>query len=246
MNLILAVSAIPAYFIDSVAAGIHIMLHAVFIKEIQFVVDPLQSGHRIPIFVPVICAVRGFYPAALAKLHVGDGDMLRFLFLPVSVRVNRGDDDEDVFPLGASAVNYLMNTPLVSEYLKHGNDYIYSIFCLYTKDPAGTMTDKRLSRIREAYHNAYPEYASIYATYYIYYLYKFYMNCYEDYSFVRNVRMGFIHLGMIEFLHALYYDKKSTLPIDEFTHILSAYNKRAYFNYENLDEMYEVFIADFF
>ncbi len=152
----------------------------------------------------------------------------------------------DVFPLGASAVNYLMNTPLVSEYLKYGNDYIYSIFCLYTKDPAGTMTDKRLSRIREAYHNAYPEYASVYAAYYIYYLYKFYMNCYEDYSFVRNVRMGFIHLGMIEFLHALYYDKKSTLPVDEFTHILSAYNKRAYFNYENLDEMYEVFIADFF
>ena len=152
----------------------------------------------------------------------------------------------DVFPLGASAINYLMNTPLVSEYLKYGNAYIYSIFCLYTEDPAGTMTDKRLTRMHEAYHSAYPEYAPIYAAYYIYYLYKFYMNCYEDYSFVRNVRMGFIHLGMIEFLHALHYEKKGTLPVDEFTHILSAYNKRAYFNYENLDEMYEVFIADFF
>lgn len=152
----------------------------------------------------------------------------------------------EVFPLGASAVNYLMNTSLVSDYLKYGSPYIYEIFSIYTSQPSGTYTEKRLRSIREAYHGACPGNARIYAAYYSYYLYKFYLNCYEDYSFVKNIRMGFIHLGMIEFLHTIYFDKYGKLDTDEFAHIMSSYNKRAYFNYENLDSMYEVFIADFF
>lgn len=151
-----------------------------------------------------------------------------------------------VFPLPASAVNFLMNTALVSEYLKYGSPYIYGIFRIYTDYPSHRISAARLNKIYEEYTKKYPDYAGYYAAYYVYYLYKFFLNCYEDYSFTKNIRMGLIHLGMVFFLHSIYFDKNGELPLSEFTHIMSAYNRRAYFNYENLDRMYEVFVADFF
>ncbi len=170
-------------------------------------------------------------PSRMAGSKFGSGDATSF---------------GEVFPLPASAINYLMNTSLVAEYLKYGSPYIYEVFKIYRDHPAGRYTGLKLGRLYEAYMQKYPDYAGYYAAYYEYYLYKFYLSCYEDYSFTKHVRMGLIHLGLIFFLHVIYDEKCGELPLSEFTHVMSAYNRRAYFNYENLDVMYEVFIADFF
>lgn len=148
-------------------------------------------------------------------------------------------DQRKVFPLSSIQIRSLFDTGLFHEYLKVGSPYIYDILKLYVDRPQKWHAEKNVAELCGRYAGAFPDRAEYYASYYIYYLYKFYMNCYEDYSFVRNVRIGLIHLGLIYFLHALYYDRKGELPMEEFTHIISAYNRRAYFNYENLDKMYE-------
>lgn len=160
-------------------------------------------------------------------------------FCKDTAKTGAGDHASRVFPLTEKQIRSIFDTGLFHEYLKYGSPYIYDILKLYVDHKSRWYTREAVEELYREYVSACPDRICYYSSYYIYYLYKFYMNCYEDYSFVRNVRIGFIHLGIIFLLHALYHHYFKELPMKEFTHIISAYNKRAYFNYSNLDKMYE-------
>ncbi len=154
------------------------------------------------------------------------------------------DDDDtgdvDMFPLKGSTITRIMDTSFYNIRLKKANPILYDLCMLYYdrreayfgKDDAW---DKALNEhlLRDA------DTVRYYASYLAYYLYLYYLRSYEDYSFVKNISLGVIHLTMVMMFNVLLGKDKEGTDRDSLAKIISSYGRRAYFNSEISDEMYD-------
>ena len=147
-----------------------------------------------------------------------------------------------IFPLTAGMYDRLMHSSVYGSSLSHTNPRLYHLFCLYNrKYYKRVSTDAGLMSELAGFEERFPEYARLYAAYYAYYLYEYFLQIYEDYSFIKHTRIGVIHLSMILMFGILYSLRYGALTEEDFAHILSVYNRRAYFNDTVIDDMYDVF-----
>ena len=154
-------------------------------------------------------------------------------------RSSDGCTSNGIFPLNVSVITSVMNTSFYNIRLRHTNPTLYRLCRLYfDKCKSVINSEDKYEALVKDFSARHKEAANYLAAYYAYYLYLYYLKCYEDYSFVRNVKTGMIHTGMILMFSLLYEADSSSLTKDELARIIAVYNRRAYFNDEILDEMY--------
>ncbi len=147
-----------------------------------------------------------------------------------------------VFPLRADHIRSLMNTPVYSRRLKKILPKLYRLFGLYFgKYYLKISIQNEWEKTYSSFMSTYPEAAHILAAYYAYYLYQYFLKCFEDYSFVKHIRTGFIHLSMIFVFLVISASADKGLTADDYASVISLYNRRAYFNDTIIDRMYETF-----
>ena len=156
------------------------------------------------------------------------------------------DPRTPVFPLSSDHIRSLMNTPVYSKRLKKILPDLYRLFKLYFgKYYLKISIPNEWQKAYSDFMSTYPEAAHILAGYYAYYLYRYFLKCFEDYSFVKHIRVGFIHLSMILVFLVIRASSRGGLSTDDYASVISLYDRRAYFNDTIIDRMYETFESEY-
>lgn len=158
--------------------------------------------------------------------------------------VSTVQDGDRIFPLKADEIGALTDTSIYHIRLKAKNPRLYKLFSLYfNKYRTDLASENGWKREYAAFISKYPEIVPYFSAYYSYYLYQYWLRIWEDYSFVRHARIGIIHLSMILLLCIVYEKEHHSMTSDELAHIISVYNRRAFFSDELTDSMYRVLDA---
>ncbi|MBR6486449.1 MAG: flagellin lysine-N-methylase [Lachnospiraceae bacterium] len=150
-------------------------------------------------------------------------------------------DTTELLPLNISFFDKIMDSSFYNIRLKFTNPALYRLCRLYFDDPEGMLSsNERFLQAVNGFFAKNKEAANHLAAYYAYYLYLYYLKSYEDYSFVKNTRLGIVHLNMILMFAVLHAGSDAVLSTDDMAMIIASYNRRAYFNEEIVSELYDV------
>ena len=92
----------------------------------------------------------------------------------------------------------------------------------------------------EDFLKAEPFVAEIMGYYLSYYLWQYYLRSYETYSFRRQTALGLCHMNMVLLL-IMSGGGSGKITEESIAATIAAYNRRAYFNDDILDEMYRIY-----
>ena len=146
-------------------------------------------------------------------------------------------ENTGIFPFGAKTYRTIMKSHLFSERLAVANPGLYDLCKLYYEIGGGKFS-KEWPKLAGDFLIRYERYVPYYASLFSYYLLQHFLRTYEDYSFLRNIRTGLIHVNMKFFFDVLLEHTAKSFTDADFVHNLAVYNRRAYFNGQILDEMY--------
>ena len=150
-------------------------------------------------------------------------------------------DTGRLLPLNISFFDKIMDSSFYNIRLKFTNPALYRLCRLYFDDPLGVLSsNERFLQAVNGFFAKNKEAANHLAAYYAYYFYLYYLKSYEDYSFVKNTRLGIVHLNMILMFAVLHSGNKAVLTTDDMAMIIASYNRRAYFNEEIVSELYDI------
>ena len=129
--------------------------------------------------------------------------------------------------------------------------FYFKTFDRLTADQA----DVRTNELREKLHEANPQLEHVLRGYVAYYLQMVFLEVYEDYSFVKKLAGGIMHVHMLELFLALYAEKQKLpagrlkhrmdvaqsylLSTDELAYLISVYDRRGRHNEDVSEGMYE-------
>ncbi len=172
-------------------------------------------------------------------LHASDTRIAHAKMLDFDKKLCKPEEGKTLFPFPAQTYQKLMKTHLFSERLAHANPSLHMLCKLYYDE---ADFPNRFSKMWDtwaaSFLERYPKYIPYYASLYAYYLYQHFLWTYEDYSFLKNIRTGLIHINMKFLFDVLLERAQKTISDDDFISTISVYNRRAYFNMKILDEMY--------
>ena len=121
------------------------------------------------------------------------------------------------------------------------NRTLYNLCMLYY-DKYNTEMNyrKKWTELSEKYMSRHQKTATHFAGYIAFYLYEYFFRCFEDYSFLKNIRTGLVHLNMVFMLSVLRELETDSFGTEEIETVFSVYNRRAYFNPGIPEDMYGV------
>ena len=139
----------------------------------------------------------------------------------------------ECFPLPIALINQLMSTDFYQDGMQYVLPLLYKLCRMYYRHfdklsyEDGEKDWQRLFRKHIAGH---PERVKRYAAYYTSHLLRTYMECYEDYSFLKHTMSGVIGLNVIMLFETLWREKYKTLSEKELARIISVCERRVYHN----------------
>ena len=139
----------------------------------------------------------------------------------------------ECFPLPIALINQLMSTDFYQDGMQYVLPLLYKLCRMYYRHfdklsyEDGEKEWQRLFRKHIAGH---PERVKRYAAYYTSHLLRTYMECYEDYSFLKHTMSGVIGLNVIMLFETLWREKYKTLNEKELARIISVCERRVYHN----------------
>ena len=146
-----------------------------------------------------------------------------------------------LFPFDLTLFDRLMDTGITGSLLFYKNPLLNRLCALYKRLRGKTLrTDKGLKELGSLFFTAHPKAPRLLSAYYSYYLLGYFMQSYEDYSFVRNASAGIVHLNMIFLFMVILNAGQEELSRDMTARVIASYNKKAYYNESVLKEMYEI------
>jgi len=152
-----------------------------------------------------------------------------------------------LFPLSAEVLRDILDTGLYSPRLRMTNPTLHELFTLPLKKYRSLMrSEDSWETAWDDFVKKYPKAVKICSAYYSYYLLQYYFSSFEDYSFLRHVNMGIIQMNMVFLLMCLKERSKGSFSDEDAMEIMACYNRRAYFNEDVKDEMYDTFMSHFF
>ena len=101
------------------------------------------------------------------------------------------------------------------------------------------QADERMEELHRQLHEGNPHLERVLRGYVVYYLQMVFLEVYEDYSFLKKLAGGIMHVHMLELFLALYYDRKKSLTNEELALLLSVYDRRGRHNDDVSEGMYE-------
>ena len=191
----------------------------------------------IRLFDVIDAFARNLQDAYLHRPDSAISELSKFPSFLHSMRAASGPADSGIFPFGAKRYQKIMKSHLFSERLAVANPGLYDLCKLYFDIGAGKFA-KEWPKFAGDFLIRYERYVPCYASLFSYYLFQHFLRTYEDYSFLRNIRTGLIHVNMKFLFDVLFEHAAGTFTDADFVHNLAVYNRRAYFNGQILDEMY--------
>ena len=148
----------------------------------------------------------------------------------------RSGDNEwlpSCFPLPISVINDLMSTDFYQEGMQYVLPLLYKLCRMYYRrfDKLSYRTgEKEWQRLFRKHIAVYPDRVKRYAAYYKSHLLRTYMECYEDYSFLKHTMDGVIGSNMILLFEILWREKYGDAGNRELAQIISVCERRVYHN----------------
>ncbi len=102
-----------------------------------------------------------------------------------------------------------------------------------------TQAQERADVLRSRLYEEYPWMDAVMRGYVSYHLQMCFLEVYEDYSFVRKIGMGIMHMHMLELLTAIDADEKKSLTQETLAVLISVYERRGRHNADVAAGMYE-------
>ena len=139
----------------------------------------------------------------------------------------------ECFPLPIALINQLMSTDFYQDGMQYVLPLLYKLCRMYYRHfdklsyEDGEKEWQRLFRKHIAGH---PERVKRYAAYYTSHLLRTYMECYEDYSFLKHTMSGVIGLNVIMLFETLWREKYGSLSEKDLARIISVCERRVYHN----------------
>ncbi len=113
--------------------------------------------------------------------------------------------------------------------------YYFSCFDSLTSGQADAYMDE----LRERLYRNHPEVGHMMRGYVVYYLQISFLDVYEDYSFVKKMIYGIMHMHMLELFLMLYEKQKNSLTHEELALLIAVYDRRGRHNELVAAGMYE-------
>lgn len=101
------------------------------------------------------------------------------------------------------------------------------------------QADARANGLREKLHVANHGLERVLRGYFVYYIQMVFLEVYEDYSFIKKIAGGIMHVHMLELMLGLYYEQKKSLSNEELALLISVYDRRGRHNVDVSEGMYE-------
>lgn len=145
------------------------------------------------------------------------------------------------FNIDILTTDRIINSELFHKKIKITDPFLYKLCRLYDKKfnnlsiSDGNNLLSELTKLIETY---YGNIHSLLSSYCSYIIKCTYLNTYEDYSFIKNLTMPFIHTHLLAIFIFVYADKYKKLDDDDLIKIITAYDKRARHNISISDKMF--------
>lgn len=139
----------------------------------------------------------------------------------------------ECFPLPIALINQLMSTDFYQDGMQYVLPLLYKLCRMYYRyfDKLSYEDgEKEWQRLFRKHIAGHPERVKRYAAYYTSHLLRTYMECYEDYSFLKHTMSGVIGLNVIMLFETLWREKYKTLSEKELARIISVCERRVYHN----------------
>lgn len=144
--------------------------------------------------------------------------------------------------IDAATTDRLMTGGFYHSRLKQVSPTLYTLCRKYFKtfDRLGVLqADARAKELRDALREKQPRVEHVLRGYMVYYIQMVFLEVYEDYSFVKKLACGMMHVHMLELFLALYAGQTKSLTDDELALLMSVYERRGRHNGEIAESMYE-------
>ena len=152
------------------------------------------------------------------------------------------DADMSPFSFSVAQTDAMISHGFYHTILKKNANFLYRLCLLYYRT-FDTLTfaeaDEKMEELIKKLHLSHPEMEQILRGNLIYILQTRFLETYENYSFLRYIRLGLLHTHLLELFLALYFDKHDSLTYDELVLIISAYHRRGFHNPIVEQGMYE-------
>ncbi len=139
----------------------------------------------------------------------------------------------DCFPLPIALINQLMSTDFYQDGMQYVLPLLYKLCRMYYKhfDKLSYEDgEKEWQRLFQKHIAKDPGRVKMYGAYYNSHLLRTYMECYEDYSFLKHTMDGVIGLNVIMLFEVLWREKYGSLSDRDLAKIISVCERRVYHN----------------
>ena len=153
--------------------------------------------------------------------------------------------DLPCFPLPIALLNDLMSTDFYQDALRYVLPFLYKLCKMYYRHfdkLSYEQGEKELQRMFAKYSAEKPQRVHMYAAYYKSCLLRTYMECYEDYSFLKHILLGVIGSNMIMLFDLLWHEKYGKTADEDLAKIISVCERRIYHNEAVGKEMMKLLI----
>lgn len=162
--------------------------------------------------------------------------------LPSAKEIMQKHNDCGELHISAEVTDRMVTNGFYHSRLKKISPKLYELCGLYFKTfdrLTAAQADVRAAELRKKLHEGNPHLEHMLRGYVVYYLQMVFLEVYEDYSFVKKMAGGIMHVHMLELFLALHFEKNGSLTREELALLLSVYDRRGRHNDDVADGMYE-------
>ncbi len=163
--------------------------------------------------------------------------------LPVKEMMQKHKDEGEL-KISSEVTDQMITNGFYHSRLKKISPKLYQLCRYYFKTfdkLTAEQADARAEELRKKLHEDHPHLEHVLRGYVVYYLQMVFLEVYEDYSFVKKLAGGIMHVHMLELFLALYYEKTNSLTQEELAVLISVYERRGRHNDDVMEGMYEKF-----
>lgn len=162
--------------------------------------------------------------------------------LPPVKEIMQKHKNEPALVISARVTDQMLTNGFYHRRLRQISPKLYALCRLYFKvfdRLTEAQADARAQELRARLHESLPKLSHVLRGYVVYYVQMEFLEVYEDYSFVKKLAGGIMHVHMLELFLALYFDRTKSLSDDELALLISVYDRRGRHNEDVAEGMYE-------
>lgn len=162
--------------------------------------------------------------------------------LPSVGEIMQAHRHEPELVIPAQTIDQMLTNGFYHSRLRRISPKLYALLRLYFKTfdrLTLAQADAQAEELKKRLHESHPKLAHVLRGYVAYYLQMVFLEVYEDYSFVKKLAGGIMHVHILELLLALHFERTNSLTSDELALLLSVYDRRGRHNEDVAEGMYE-------